>query len=240
MRKFDASAHQRAHAVAAALPSQVEEQLKDCKGKKGVAAKVIRMTGRLGELFDVADALRVKMDLVIHLVRDPRAVLASRWSVGWLHPMTHSYEATLPWAKTMCDDMMIDASAGAGRSEYLLLRYEDLAGDAVERATMVYARIGAPVPDAVLREARVYDGCGSGSAQERAQCAADREAMNKNDDFQEGQYDTRPRDFAAQMNKWRKALTKQEVRAVEEGCADVFKFMYPHSKLDAAAEYFEA
>jgi hypothetical protein len=61
-------------------------------------------------------------------------------------------------------------------------RYEDLEGHTEERARMVYARIGAPPPEAVLREARVHDGCVNGGEGLRAQCRADRDAMAQKDD----------------------------------------------------------
>lgn len=88
----------------------------------GVAAKVIRITGRLNELFEVADAVGAHLDLVLHLVRDPRALLSSRWMVGWLHPTARTYEATLPWARSLCNAMMDDAAVAATRKEYMLLR----------------------------------------------------------------------------------------------------------------------
>ncbi|KAG5179752.1 hypothetical protein JKP88DRAFT_346785 [Tribonema minus] len=151
------------------------------------------MTGRLGELFDVADALRVKMDLVIHLVRDPRAVLASRYSVGWLHPVMHTvgwlhpvlhtYEDTFKWAQSLCTGMMDDALAVASRPEYMLLRYEDLAalashleymplryedlaGGAEARARIVYQRIGSPLLEAA-RARIVYQRNGGAVARAR-------------------------------------------------------------------------
>jgi hypothetical protein len=57
-----------------------DKWLGQCRGRdSGVAVKILCMSGHLGELFAVADALQFELDLVIHLVRDPRAVLASRW-----------------------------------------------------------------------------------------------------------------------------------------------------------------
>lgn len=53
------------------------------------------------------------------------------------------------------------------------------AGDSEERAHMVYQRIGSPVPEAVFREARVYDGCVNGSDKEKAQCEQDKLAIAK-------------------------------------------------------------
>eukprot|EP00611_Tribonema_gayanum_P007705 TRINITY_DN1711_c3_g1_i1.p1 TRINITY_DN1711_c3_g1~~TRINITY_DN1711_c3_g1_i1.p1 ORF type:complete len:430 (-),score=150.86 TRINITY_DN1711_c3_g1_i1:1024-2313(-) len=212
-------------------PDDVQAHLRACAGKAGVAAKVIRITGKLEELFAVADELGVVLDLVVHLVRDPRAVLASRYSVHWLYPVGRTYGPTYRWAKSTCDGMMLDASAGAGRAEYLLLRYEDLAGDSEERAHMVYQRIGAPVPEAVLREARVYDGCINGSAQERAQCAEDMDNLAKEQKHFSQRYNTGPRNFTTQVHKWRDALSDDEVRAVEDGCEEVFRYMYPHATL---------
>ncbi|KAG5187693.1 hypothetical protein JKP88DRAFT_287999 [Tribonema minus] len=260
---------------------EVEETLSQCHGKVGVAAKIIRMTGRLGELFAAADAVGVQLDLLVHLVRDPRAVLASRYGdpravlasrygdpravltsrygIGWMHPTSRTYNATRAWASSICGDIMHDARSSAQRDEYLLLRYEDLAGDsaqraeylllryedlagdaegragdAEDRARMVYARIGAPVPRDVLRAARVYDGCVAGPDDERRQCRRDKAAMSARPNHGNG-YDTAPRNFTERIGKWRDVLSDDEVRATEDGCAEVFATMYADATLHFAS-----
>ncbi|KAG5190558.1 hypothetical protein JKP88DRAFT_266860 [Tribonema minus] len=128
-----------------------------CEGKQGVAVKIIRMPGRLGELLEMAAALGQTPDLVIHLIRDPRAVLASRYSVGWGVPENRGYDATLDWANIMCSGTLLDAERGEGHDEYVLLRYEDMARGAELAAEAIYARFGRLKPQQTRIEACSLD-----------------------------------------------------------------------------------
>ncbi|KAG5191985.1 hypothetical protein JKP88DRAFT_294291 [Tribonema minus] len=213
------------------LPSrtQAEKRLSQCQSKRGVAAKIIRMTGRLGELYAATDALGAQLDLVIQLVRDPRAVLASRYSIGWSHPVARSYNATRAWAASACGDIMYDHVNSTQRPEYMLLRYEDLAGNAEKHARDIYAKMGISTPEYVLRLTRIYDGCVSGTHTQVLNCKKERARLMGNRSV-DG-YDTAPRNFTAQLEKWTRTLRADEIRAVEEGCADLFRVLYADAQL---------
>ncbi|KAG5185286.1 hypothetical protein JKP88DRAFT_312449 [Tribonema minus] len=85
----------------------------------GVAVKTIRMNGRLAEFMEVASALGgsisggARVDLWIHLLRDPRAVLASRLGLTWGKPADRGYKATYRWAEELCALTAKDLAADA-------------------------------------------------------------------------------------------------------------------------------
>eukprot|EP00611_Tribonema_gayanum_P012404 TRINITY_DN2303_c0_g1_i4.p2 TRINITY_DN2303_c0_g1~~TRINITY_DN2303_c0_g1_i4.p2 ORF type:complete len:222 (-),score=67.45 TRINITY_DN2303_c0_g1_i4:1023-1688(-) len=164
-------------------------------------------------------------DLVIHLIRDPRAVLASRYSVGWGVPENRGYDATLDWANIMCSGTLLDAERGEGHDEYVLLRYEDMARGAELAAEAIYARLGVPMPPAVREKMRESDGCKAGREAERHQCMERVSVANVT------KYSTAPRDFQEQNQKWKYTLPRRQVRAVETGCRGVFDRFYPRMPL---------
>ncbi|KAG5186522.1 hypothetical protein JKP88DRAFT_346535 [Tribonema minus] len=215
-----------AAAAAAAASMAAGGGGRDCEAKKGIAVKLIRMVGRLGEMLEMARAVGQMPDLVIHLIRDPRAVLASRYSVGWGYPGNRGYRSTLDWATNLCGGTMADATAGAAHPEYMVLRYEDMAQGAEWQAEGLYDRLGMEMPAGVREMMRESDGCESGTEEERAHCLEAR--ANKTVTTK---YSTAPRDFTAQNAKWRDALARHEVKAVETGCREVFERFYPDAEL---------
>lgn len=107
------------------------------------------------------------MDLkIIHLVRDPRAIMASRimtfkdeylrgwkiWnSTGWKPQYLNVAEIT-----SICKDMAASAAMGAQappwlQGRYLLVRYEDVAFKPEEMAAEIYRFLGVEMDDQVRR-----------------------------------------------------------------------------------------
>mmetsp|Transcript_16447 Transcript_16447/g.24364 ORF Transcript_16447/g.24364 Transcript_16447/m.24364 type:complete len:280 (+) Transcript_16447:364-1203(+) len=202
---------------------------KKCLNKTGIAVKIIRLCGRLSQIYQISEFLNEPLDLIIHLIRDPRAVLASRYSVGWGTPLKRDYESTLSWATSVCSHTMIDHTMNRERKNYYLLRYEDLSLGVEKNLETIYMeKLGLAVDKEARSRAREYDGCKSGTSLEKKECLenAKKDKKNKNK-----KYNTSPRNFAEMISKWRKSLNKDEVRAVELGCRKVFETIFPDMEL---------
>lgn len=204
-------------ALAARPPSKPVDHPACYTNKVGVAIKVIRLRGMLTHLFHLTDLMGDygRVDLLVHLVRDPRALLASRLGIGWGMPASHSYEDTLAWAKTTCDDTMRDYYAGYGRPNYRLLRYEDLIVDAVNVTAALHAAI--PGNYGVPRPVRA-------KMEENARLAKN---FKCNKDEGGWKYNKRPKSAAVQLTKWISTLSEEQERAVIDGCGEMLDVLYP-------------
>ncbi|KAG5184954.1 hypothetical protein JKP88DRAFT_262763 [Tribonema minus] len=177
----------------------------------GVAVKTIRMNGRLAEFMDAAERVGSGVDLWIHLLRDPRAVLASRLGVTWGRPDNRTYEATFAWADDMCSATMTDLAATEGRPNYKLVQYEHLALHSEATAESVYALLDARLPPEVRAKMQQNDFINHGNATYAEKLAAFTEAVNK-------PYATSPRKSTKRMNRWHAVLTQPEIDAVQDAC----------------------
>jgi hypothetical protein len=147
-----------------------QRQLNACGGT--VATKVIRLVGMLGLMRDeLARALRPpgRRLVVIQLIRDPRAVLASRRALKRVGPALALPKSRLAadvaeWAEAMCgltwrdmrvgDQILTTADprgggggGGGGRAlAYMRLRYEDLVNEPRASVAAVYRLLGTKVP----------------------------------------------------------------------------------------------
>lgn len=88
--------------------------------------------------------------------QDPRALLHSRYRVGWGIPKTKRPTDIARWAGKMCSltlrDMRTGAAIAAGNMSgalYIEVRYEDLVRFPLESVRRVYGLIGRPVPPSV-------------------------------------------------------------------------------------------
>ena len=132
-----------------------------CRTAQLVLVKEIRLVGQLALL---ADALQRRgrgaalSTAIVHLVRDPRAMLASQKRLHWW-----SLEDSLPHRQTAhelervaaktCHGMIADADAGeslqrAGRLRYIMVRFEELSSDLKATTARVYGQLGLSVAPA--------------------------------------------------------------------------------------------
>ncbi|XDV33382.1 hypothetical protein PO909_003806 [Leuciscus waleckii] len=128
-----------------------------CKQKEHHAIKSVRVQ-QLETLRPLAEDPRLNMKF-IQLVRDPRAVLASRmvafsskykiwksWAVDEDLPVDEDEVRKL---KGNCDNIRMSAEIGLKqppwlRGRYMLMRYEDIARFPMHKATEMYSFIGIP------------------------------------------------------------------------------------------------
>ena len=131
-------------------PSALHEAM--CQGQSRIAIKVIRAT-RLQQLWPLTEHDGVQ---IIHVIRDPRAVIGSRLAVKaielnqtnpvlsqalQLHKDTMLHEAML-YCKALTDDISFSTSSTEAKQSdkrYTVLRYEDMAWDPSGETGRLYA-----------------------------------------------------------------------------------------------------
>ncbi|XP_061628436.1 carbohydrate sulfotransferase 1-like isoform X1 [Phyllopteryx taeniolatus] len=134
---------------------------KSCLSRGQVAIKTVRIP-EVGDLRTLAEDPRLDLK-IIHLVRDPRAILASRmtafsdqfraWKI-WNATGRQPRYVDLSQITSTCKDMVASAEAGLRRptwlqGRYRLVRYEDLAFNPKHRANELYQFIGLEMEDRV-------------------------------------------------------------------------------------------
>ena len=146
-------------ALNASLAS-VNETRRACRAAPLVLVKEIRLVGQLRALasaWPAGDASAAALS-VVHLVRDPRSMLASQKKLGWWRLREGTPAARLKnleyIANRTCVGMLADADAGAelakqrGAAAYVRVRFEDLLADIKGAAAALSRQLGLPVAPA--------------------------------------------------------------------------------------------
>jgi len=153
---------------------------------------------------------------IIHLVRDPRAILASRRQVFATGNSTYNVADQSDYlCKYMernlrlvdCLNRDIHDNCGmtmdSWRSEnYLRLRFEDVSVNPLGSAKLVYDFVGLNLDSGVINWIR---------------------GNTKSDKTDRKDLFSTKRDSAAAVGLWRKALTMQEINAIQQRCAFVMQ-----------------
>lgn len=132
-----------------------------CLAKGHVAIKTVRIP-EVADLRTLTEDPRLDLK-IIHLVRDPRAILASRimafsdqfraWKI-WNATGRQPRYVDLSQITSTCTDMAASAETALQRpawlrGRYLLVRYEDLALDPKTKATEIYRFLGLDIEERV-------------------------------------------------------------------------------------------
>lgn len=125
-----------------------------CREKRHVAIKTVRIP-EVSDLKALIEDPRLNLK-VIQLVRDPRGILSSRietfrdtyrlWRI-WRATGRKPYNLDLTPFTTVCDDFLNSVSTGLSRppwlrGRYMLLRYEDVARNPLQKIKEVYEFLG--------------------------------------------------------------------------------------------------
>jgi len=141
-----------------------------CLAKPQRAIKTVRLNGRLDALYNVSQSLGLPKPVVLHLVRDPRAVYASRKHVGgptrgndaksmrerevafWVPNATMGLKGARHWAASLCVATSKDKKTGARHPEhYKLLNFTEFVRAPEATIRGIYTRyLRRPVPQPVL------------------------------------------------------------------------------------------
>ena len=133
---------------------------------------------------------------VVHLVRDPRAVLSSRAVVGW--------EKETLQAARLCHQMLGDMALAKSLppERYTLVRYEDLADNTEEIVKSLYARLGLHWTEEIRRSVISHT-----------------EASPSQDMKPGSTY----RSASFSPESWKEKLSVEEVQAIEGECQEMMQ-----------------
>uniref|UniRef100_A0A8C2K6A9 Sulfotransferase n=1 Tax=Cyprinus carpio TaxID=7962 RepID=A0A8C2K6A9_CYPCA len=125
-----------------------------CRERRHMAIKTVRIP-EVNDLKALIEDPRLNLK-VIQLVRDPRGILSSRietfrdtyrlWRI-WRATGRKPYNLDLTQLTTVCDDFLNSVSTGLSRppwlrGRYMLVRYEDLARNPLQKSKEVYEFLG--------------------------------------------------------------------------------------------------
>jgi hypothetical protein len=133
-----------------------------CKRSKIRTIKTVRL--KMGMVRDILD--RDQDINVVYLVRDPRAILASRWIT---RGRPYRMEQLLRETKRLCEVMEQDIRSYSDlhslyKDRLKMVKYEDLAIETVRTANKIYDFLHIPIPNSVhhviyqLTHAQLNDG----------------------------------------------------------------------------------
>jgi len=168
--------------------------------------------------------------------QDPRALLHSRFRVGWGTPKTRKWVDVAKWAGKMCSTTLRDMRAGEAvrggvggggggrRGErnalYVRIKYEELAQHPLEEVRRVYSLIGRPVPPSVEGYFTALTlqmrGQTSASMERALALGAVKGIGNARRGLWEDVYaTTTTKSVAALVRGWRSALSREAIDAVQ-------------------------
>lgn len=216
--------------------AKLVEQERRCRAHTSTVAKVIRLNGELCAMHNISLALGKAPPLVLHLVRDPRAIYASRkrlsgagahfgvpatWkkSSRW-GEMTHAQRAAIvgEWARSVCGATRRDAAIGLHQlgDTYELVEYSEFTRRPREVIERLYARhFERPVPAAVYEYIRQHVQRAGASASEGTAAVP----PSPNVSSWQYMFSTAPRDVDRVEKQWRDELTSWEVRIIDAECS---------------------
>ena len=205
-----------------------------CQHVQLLLVKEIRLVGQLAKLA-AALARNPYLDqmstAIVHLVRDPRPMLASQkrlrwWGFGEMTTRRRRVEMERV-AKRTCDGMVADAAAGddlerSSQIRYLFVRFEELTSDLEMTTLRLHAQLGLTLPRTTMEWiSRTLDGqCAHGTTHGTVE--------NVSDAVKQFEYSTcrqkqarRSRD-ARSSARWKHLLSMHEKRAINGHCASAF------------------
>nr|XP_040024935.1 carbohydrate sulfotransferase 1-like [Gasterosteus aculeatus aculeatus] len=200
-----------------------------CLSREHVAIKTVRVP-EVGDLRTLTEDPRLDLRIV-HLVRDPRAVLASRmmafsdqfrtWKI-WNATGRQPRYVDLTQITSTCKDMAASAETGLQRptwlrERYLLVRYEDLPFNPRDKAAEIYRFVGLEMEDRV----RIW--------------IANNTKSNASSPSEWNYRYSTARDSRATSESWRLRLGFDIVRAVQNLCNDTLALL-GYKQVHSAAE----
>ena len=197
----------------------VEQTAAVCQQAQLVFVKEIRLVGELSRVAKaLAQSERKGITALIHLVRDPRPMLASQRRLLWWNMNSEMSRRRRAMeiervAKRTCDGMVRDADAGdallrSGQTTYILVRFEELTSELEATTLRLYAQLGRPV----LHSTRLWL-----NRTLAGQCSHGNDAANA----EKFEYSTcRARQARRRpQQRWKHVLTMLEKRAISRVCS---------------------
>ena len=202
----------------------VARMARACTAAKLVLVKEIRLVGQLSLLASTLRQGGVQMPTIIHLVRDPRPMLASQMKLHWWNLQKGSPKTIRELeklARRTCSGILSDAAAGTelhGQRQvnYVPVRFEDLVANTSKVAEQLYRALDLPMPlqtTAWLRKTQ------------RGECAV----ANSSEQFEYGTCRNSTVRRRAR-SRWKHTLSRREKRVIIKQCGDAMqRFGYEYS-----------
>lgn len=183
-----------------------------CQNKKNIVVKDLVSRIPLDNTTNIERLLDLQSNLhVVYLVRDPRAVITSMKRMGWIgNGPDAKFQDVSNAAQHVCKqtlDMLwsIDRWSSRYGTRVHLVRYEDLASDAVQKAEELFNGIGISFPNEVRRWIKLN----TNSRQ-----------IKKVDPYRVDR-----RNASLSLNAWRNLITNEDLRIVQDNCIAVMSIM---------------
>ena len=200
--------------MAVTRAAQYREQVRACRERPGKAIKTVRMNGQLDALYKVSHAFGKKPPLVLHLVRKPFSVYASRKNLTNSFGLPSTAETTpahrqrllRDWAQSTCTATRRDIATGKAQAAgaYDLVTFAELVRRPRQLAERLYSRhFHRPVPRAVYSYISTH--------------IQPNESAVESDAW-EFKYGTSARSIERVEQRWREQLEPWEVREIEAVC----------------------
>ncbi|CAH1780260.1 unnamed protein product [Owenia fusiformis] len=139
---------------------------------------------------------------IIHLVRDPRGILMSRWKTftnyGVINATLIEREARELCAKMLTDIELRDEISKKYKTTFFPLRYEDLAEDPLSHANEIYRFVNISFHDNV------------------------KEWLTKNHEMQDGKFGTRRHNARETSYRWRHTIPQDIASIIDDACVHVY------------------
>ena len=205
----------------------VGEAQSACRAAPVVLVKEIRLVGQLSRLVTALER-RVQSDragatAIVHLVRDPRPMLASQQRLGWFRFSNSTGRRRAAEmervAKHQCAGIAADSAAGlrlqrAGKIRYVPVRFEELASNLAGTTEKLYGTLGLPLPPSTRDWL---------NRTLRGQCLhGDAASANGTVDRRRFEYST-CRTRPSRRPRWKDDLTAREKRVINQHCAEVMR-----------------
>ena len=224
--------------MAAKRTARARQDQRGCRSRKGRVAKVIRLNGELQAVRNVTRSLHLASPLVVHLVRDPRAVYASRkrlsqrggerkqdrvafgvpdGGVGHQEERRRQQQQQQSklraWARSVCQATRRDAEVGTrSLRNYELVDYSEFVRRPAAVVERLYARhFRRPVPEAVRAYLRAH-------IQSEASAATTAGTLETANASWRYAYSTTPRSVERVDRQWEGELASWELRAIDAEC----------------------
>ena len=181
-----------------------------CRQRRGAIAKTIRMNGNLDTIFRVARTFATKPPLVLHLVRKPLSVYASRKNLSnpFGIPPTVANGSLRSWAESTCTATRRDIAAGKAQAtgSYELVTFSELLSRPRQLVKRIYTRhLNRTVPRAVREYISSHIKHKGNDAGVQSQ-------------VWQFKYGTSARNIEHVHNRWREQLQPWEASQIELGC----------------------
>jgi len=160
---------------------------------------------------------------IVHLVRDPRAIVYTHFLTQNASTMTNSTEHLKEYSRKLCQDMLLNIKYAITapswlQGKYTLLRYEDLGTNPHQVAELVYKFVGVPMaPQVRVWLDKLAYGSKDGYSSTRSSFASSSSSGSMEEFL--------TTNLTSSVHNWRVQMQYQAVRMIETECYEVMNLL---------------